>query len=246
LADAQQVACGAIADQLTPLAQGLGPRSVSPFLPPSAATLSGQLREALDLLLAGLRNRGTPLDAIIESVGRLSTAELDSRASAVLNLDVDGIDRGEAAIVAAALQACWTARAGAQETTSPSTSTTDHLCPVCSAHPVASLLLTGGNSQGLRYLCCSMCSTQWRSPRIRCVHCGESRRISYCAVVGSDGAVRAEACDDCHTYTKILDLEKRVDLDPFADDLATLALDLMMVEAGYARFGVNPFLIPGD
>jgi FdhE protein len=40
-------------------------------------------------------------------------------------------------------------------------------------------------------------------------------------------------------------MEEEPAFEPTADDLATLTLDLLMAEAGYERFGVNPLLVPG-
>ena len=34
-----------------------------------------------------------------------------------------------------------------------------------------------------------------------------------------------------------------MNVDPFADDLATLGLDLIVAEAGWARDGPNPLLL---
>ena len=34
--------------------------------------------------------------------------------------------------------------------------------------------------------------------------------------------------------------------DPVADDLATLALDMLVDEAGYLRSGPNPLFVPGE
>ena len=34
-----------------------------------------------------------------------------------------------------------------------------------------------------------------------------------------------------------------MNVDPFADDLATLGLDLIVAEAGWARHGPNPLLL---
>ena len=61
---------------------------------------------------------------------------------------------------------------------------------------------------------------------------------------GSPGAaaVRAESCDTCHTYRKIVYREKDANVDPVADDLATVTLDLLMTEAGYHRGSGNPLL----
>jgi FdhE protein len=42
---------------------------------------------------------------------------------------------------------------------------------------------------------------------------------------------------------KILHQHKDPALEPVADDVASLALDLLVREAGYRRGGVNPFLL---
>jgi FdhE protein len=47
------------------------------------------------------------------------------------------------------------------------------------------------------------------------------------------------------SYLKILYQDKALDGDPVADDLATLALDILVDEAGYSRAGPNLLLVPG-
>jgi FdhE protein len=42
---------------------------------------------------------------------------------------------------------------------------------------------------------------------------------------------------------KIIHKHKDAILDPVADDVATLALDLLLRESGYRRGAVNPFLL---
>jgi FdhE protein len=59
-------------------------------------------------------------------------------------------------------------------------------------------------------------------------------------------AVRAECCDQCGHYLKILSMEKDPDIDPIADDLATVALDLLLAESGRTSAGVNMMLLYGD
>ena len=44
-------------------------------------------------------------------------------------------------------------------------------------------------------------------------------------------------------YLKIVYQEKDPNVDPVADDLATLALDMLVDEAGYERSGPNLLLI---
>ncbi|MGP1683771.1 MAG: formate dehydrogenase accessory protein FdhE, partial [Giesbergeria sp.] len=58
--------------------------------------------------------------------------------------------------------------------------------------------------------------------------------------------VEAEACDSCHHYLKIMHVARDVHIEPVADDLATLTLDLLVSEAGYSRHGTNMLLLFGD
>ena len=53
---------------------------------------------------------------------------------------------------------------------------------------------------------------------------------------------RAETCEDCRTYRKIFNQEHDYHIEPLADDLASLTLDLLVSEAGYARASGNPLL----
>ena len=62
---------------------------------------------------------------------------------------------------------------------------------------------------------------------------------------GDAGAVKAETCDECGTYAKLFYEAKDPGIDPYADDLASLALDLMVSEAGWARHAPNPLLLVG-
>jgi FdhE protein len=82
--------------------------------------------------------------------------------------------------------------------------------------------------------------------RITCAHCGSTKDIAYQGIDGESGAVRAETCDACGTYTKIFDTEKEPGLEPLADDLATIGLDVMVDEAGWRRAQPNPFLLAAE
>lgn len=116
-------------------------------------------------------------------------------------------------------------------------------CPVCASWPVASMLQTVGERQGLRYLHCGFCASDWSHPRIQCVNCGSSEHLAYQSIEGVDTGVQAETCDACHVYLKRIDRDKIPRADPIADDLATLGLDLMLNERGYQRLGMNPLLL---
>jgi FdhE protein len=58
-------------------------------------------------------------------------------------------------------------------------------------------------------------------------------------------AVQAETCDDCGHYLKILHGDRDPMVEPVADDLASVTLDLLVSEAGLQRHGVNLMLLFG-
>jgi len=100
-----------------------------------------------------------------------------------------------------------------------------------------------GQTPGTRYLYCSLCSTAWSHVRAVCITCGGSRTLSLRGIEGDSGAIKAETCDECHTYAKMLYQAKDMQVDPFADDLATLGLDVLVAEAGWARHAPNALLL---
>ncbi len=57
-------------------------------------------------------------------------------------------------------------------------------------------------------------------------------------------AIKAETCDECGNYTKIIYMDKAPEAEPFADDLASLDLDILVGDAGWARATPHPFLVP--
>lgn len=116
---------------------------------------------------------------------------------------------------------------------------------MCGSYPVAGIVHSGGAEQGLRYLSCSLCATQWHMVRIKCSWCESTRGIDHYTLEGSDGAVKVESCDDCGAYLKLLYLEKDGGMEAMADDLATLALDMLMDDKGKARCGPNLLFHPG-
>ncbi len=111
-------------------------------------------------------------------------------------------------------------------------------------------IIQPGQYSGARYLHCSLCNTEWNLVRANCASCGETDKVSYRVLESADGSthelVRAEVCDDCHSYLKLVLRDKDTSADPVADDLATLALDILVDEAGYLRSGPNPLFIPGN
>lgn len=121
----------------------------------------------------------------------------------------------------------------------------DGVCPACGGAPVGSLIVGWQGAHGTRFCACSLCSTLWHVVRVKCVVCGSTESISYKEFEDGPGAgqVRAEACGRCGSYVKIMLQHENPALDPVADDIATLGLDLLLRESGFRRGAVNPFLL---
>jgi FdhE protein len=118
------------------------------------------------------------------------------------------------------------------------------VCPVCGSAPVASIVAAQGPHAGYRYLHCSLCESEWHRVRVQCTHCGASGKdIAYRTLARRDAAddiaaadaeaVRAETCDACHAYRKILYQERDAAVELLADE-------------GYHRASGNPLLWQGS
>jgi len=119
----------------------------------------------------------------------------------------------------------------------------DGACPACGAAPMCSMVVGWSGAENTRFCACSLCTTMWNYPRIKCVLCGSTEGIAYQEVAAAPAAVKVETCDSCHSYVKILHQHTNASLDPVADDVATLALDLLLRGSEYRRGSVNPFLL---
>jgi FdhE protein len=119
----------------------------------------------------------------------------------------------------------------------------DGVCPVCGGPPVASMVVGWPGAANTRFCVCSLCQTWWHFVRIRCTACGTTKGIGYKEVDGAGSNVQAETCEECHSYAKILHQNKEPGLDPVADDVATLGLDILVKDAGYRRSAFNPYLL---
>ncbi len=120
------------------------------------------------------------------------------------------------------------------------------LCPACGGPPVCSVVVGFMGADGARYAACSFCGTLWNEVRIKCLACGSTKGVGYRAVEtggGEDATVKAEVCDECRSWVKILYQNRNPSLDPVADDVASLGLDVMMRDTEYRRAGFDPFLL---
>lgn len=175
----------------------------------------------------------------------LATASHDDRealAERFLGGDVTNIDIAKFPFVAAALQVAWTRMAALMDVKDLSPSESGE-CPVCGSPPVAGVIAPGGTKFGHRHLHCSLCATAWRYVRVRCVNCGSTDKISYRQLAGTS-FTRAECCEACHGYSKVFYLESVRVLEPLADDLGSLGLDVLVGEEGFSRIA-NPFVLAG-
>lgn len=147
--------------------------------------------------------------------------------------------------VAAAMQVVWTAtaRRAAAPADNPANAET---CPHCGSAAGGSIVFAGDGKAGLRYQECCLCATRWNVVRARCTLCAEGSVVHYLSLEGAHGAVGAETCDACHGYAKIFFQAKDNAVEPLADDLATLALDVLVGEQAYGRGAPNLFLCEGD
>jgi len=173
-------------------------------------------------------------------------AWLDAQAARLFEGDVANLDAAVTPLIGAALQVHWVHIARQLDPAQVARPEHPNLCPVCGSHPVSSVVRIGGAESGLRYLHCALCASEWHVVRAKCSNCDNTRGIVYYHVEGGDNVVRAESCPECKTYLKIMQQDKDPLTDPVADDLATLALDWLMDETGYAKSGINWYLIQGQ
>lgn len=201
-------------------------------------------REALWQITNLVQEKANPLvKSSLVRLREMDSAAVEAMADAVLRGYYEKLDLAVAPFIAAALQVYWTHMATTLGDRAFGRSDVTNLCPVCASRPSSSIVRIGPQ-QGLRYLSCSMCETQWHMVRVKCSNCESTKGISYFAVEGSSGAVKAESCEECDSYLKIMYMDKDPHTDPVADDLATLTLDLKMSDSGILRSGPLLFLMP--
>ena len=191
---------------------------------------------------------------------------LDSQADGVLA--GAPLDLAHAPLIGAALQVYWTHMVTSVQARHPDIrpdslfGRTDDAsrCPCCGAPPVASITRTCGGAMAQRYLHCSLCGSEWHLQRTQCPHCLARGKLAYQSIELADtapltegeasraakAALQAEECEACNHYLKILHTDRDPFLDPVADDLASLTLDLLMTEVGKQRHGQNLALVFHD
>lgn len=246
LADAQQAALGAVESPLPSAAQReLARTHGMPLAPAASWPRARGWRDTLALLCEAVAAAPEAPPAVRDLCDRLRNTpadQLEAQADALLAARGDGVDAAAAPFIMAALQVQWVDLAARLAAADVPELATHGVCPVCGSLPVASVVRSDPRSQGYRYLHCPLCATEWHRVRVTCSQCESTKGISYQTIEGGADAVRAECCDTCRTYRKILYQEQDAAVEPVADDLASLALDLLLAQAGFHRGSGNPLL----
>lgn len=222
---------------------------------PASGNLPPAWHDTLRALLAELKGDiAVPagLAPVFSHLAALDNPALDALARQVLADNIGREELAAAPLVMAALQVGFATRAAALSVKDVPFAEPATICPVCGCAPVASVLRIGGAAGGHRYLHCSACATEWHMVRVKCSHCESTRGVRYQGVQDAGAepagkadtrqAVLAETCDQCHTYRKLVNQEQDPFVDPVADDLASITLDLLMGDTEFARASSNPLL----
>ncbi len=219
------------------LEHGIPPLSRAAFEPGEAGEVT------VSRLLENLRQSSMPEEAgaAINSLAAASSERLrDLMSGALKDAPADNI--AERVLILAGLQVHFSRLAAkfAGEDLQP---VADGVCPVCGSPPMTSSVVGWPNANNTRFCACSLCGTMWNVVRIKCVLCSSTEGISYQSIEGRPETVKAETCGKCGRYVKILYQVKDPALDPLADDVASLDLDMVLAEEGWERGGHNLFLL---
>ncbi len=108
-------------------------------------------------------------------------------------------------------------------------------CFVCAAPAILGELQDNAQVKHLR---CGACGADWQFRRLQCMYCGnedhEAQRYLY--EEKEKDKMRVEVCDKCRGYLKVISAFSPTPSDMLAvEDLATIHLDYIAQERGYAR-----------
>jgi FdhE protein len=172
-------------------------------------------------------------------------AEQEALADAYLQRSVPPAQTGAALFVAVALQAWFACCAASLSVDALAPLPQQGRCPACGGAPVAGVVTAGGAAPGARFLHCGLCATSWNHVRALCIGCGESGGLALQQIEGGGQVAKAETCNLCQGYLKLFYEANDMAVEPLADDMASLGLDMLVSEAGFARFAPSPLVIGG-
>jgi FdhE protein len=241
---AQQDALSALPEIPLPDAARLEQAKTHGMPPLDPASHPAAWRDVLRQIARSLNDDAPPATrTALESLLAANDDALERLAETLLNGEPTAEDAALLPFIGAALQVVYTKLASQLAVGQLQKIDAHGVCPCCGSLPVASIVRLGAAINNLRYLHCSLCNTEWNVPRATCTACDTDKEVALHELEGSKGTVRAETCDSCKSYLKIVYQEKDPRVDPVADDLASLGLDILVDEAGYARSGPNLFLL---
>jgi FdhE protein len=262
LVDAQHAALAGLSVPIpTPAHLQLSAEHCRPPLQPAAWPRTQGWLDTLKALcgaLAAHREFPAGVSRMVSRIRGESSQWLEAQADALLLPEAAAIDAAAAPVIMAALQVQWAALAASFTADAVRALDVPGLCPLCGSLPVASVVYAQPPYQGYRYLHCALCAAEWHMVRVQCTRCGASgKSIAYQSATpgnavdeacsAAEAPVRAETCEECRGYRKILYQEKDPAVEPVADDLASVNLDLLLGQSGYHRASANPLLWqPGE
>lgn len=217
-------------------------RSVFDDLNQASQTDVGSLARHFPQLLALVKRIGPP--ELASRAEKLSDQPFrwDELVAAVWDAapaqEEDGLDDGETFFARALLQPFAEYLATRGQAAHANGAHESH-CPFCGRKPGLGVLRGEGDG-AKRSLICTLCATEWVFRRILCPGCGEEHRdkLPVYTAAGFEH-VRVEACDECRTYIKSIDLTKNGLAVPVVDELASVPLDIWAEEHGYTKLQPN-------
>ena len=201
------------------------------------------LDAALHALLEGATEIGMP-DEARQALDAVRAADAEQRQWLLANILDDEVPADSAAphLFAAAAVQVHLARLAATLDAEALVPVSAGVCPSCGGRPVTSSVMGTQGIENIRYATCAGCATRWNEVRVKCLCCGSNKAVTYRSVGTTDATVKAEACRECNRWVKILYQAKNESLDPVADDVGSLGLDILMRDTEFSRGGFNPFL----
>jgi len=236
--------------------EGLPPAALPPFdrieralehgMPPLSRALfkPDELMAFTIEQLIGRITSGQP-EATARAVSSIQAATAAQRGAMIAGALKDTVppdDIAQRTLVLAALQVHF-ARMAALLSADDLKPIADGVCPACGSAPVSSTVVGWPKAHNTRFCTCSLCATMWNVVRVKCVLCSSTEGISYKVIEGKSDTIKAETCDKCRRYVKILYQVNDPLLEPLADDVASLGLDMMLAGGTWTRGAQNPFLL---
>lgn len=201
----------------------------------------------LDALIRVLKHGASePVLGVLERLEHSPNLQREMMATELLCQDFKHVPADKAPFIWAALSLYWAQMAAQLRGVGRADYGENRLfCPVCGSVPVSAVIAFGAHS-GLRYLHCNLCESEWHVVRAKCSNCDAMEHVNLWSIGDEQATVKAEACDDCNAYLKVIYQDKDPQADAVADDLATLLLDDRLEDKGFSGSGINPFLFPAE